>query len=138
MTSLNPSELALFDKVVGEVLKMMPALREPSLSLSATVVARACNLVRADALERHLQGVGLPPFRLLRDWLLVVRLVDAHERGISIARSALQKGGYPDGYYRRVRATTGLGASEVTQKGSNWCRHAAVSAWRPYLRDFEL
>lgn len=119
--------------VMQRCADLMPFFADSRLDVSATQVARQLGVRRAQGLERLLRMRGLPPFRLLRNWIYIVQLAQRHERGESVARWAMRRGEYPTPYYRMAIHETGQLWSVVAARGSAWCMAEAMLRWTPYL-----
>jgi len=104
-------------------------LTEPILNRTADDVARLIGLASAKALSRELRRRQLPPYRPLRNWCLVVALVDQCAQNLSLCRLSLQSMKDPAAYYRAVRVTTGHTWTQVQALGPLWCRDQALQAW---------
>lgn len=107
--------------------------RECDLGLRAALLAPILGLESPHALETELRMRRLPPFRLLRNWCYLVRLLEENEHGETISALALTRGRDPAMYYRFVRRTSGLLWTESQDRGSDWARATALKVWSPFI-----
>jgi hypothetical protein len=117
------SEWAAVEMRMGELAQVFGAIE---LGRSKASVARAVGLSTASDLTRWLRVQRLPPYRLLRNWYIVVSLVDCCGASRSLARSSM---------YRMVRATSGRAWGELREHGAVSCRRPALLAWRSFILD---
>jgi hypothetical protein len=111
-----------------------PVLAHGRLDLTMPEAATALGLPGARRLRRTILDRGLPPFRLLRDWWLVVVLLQRREETEgALALHVLVGGRDPAPYFRMMRRTTGRTWLELCELGSAWARSAALRAWAPFL-----
>ena len=134
MTAPDKADIsAQWDATLALCGDLLPYLAELRLSVSATQVATAMRLPNADALRRLLLKRRLPPFRVLRDWYYLVRMLERAERGEALGAWSMQRGDYADVYYRFVARLTGQRWGKLVQRGSAWAKAGAVAAWAPYV-----
>ena len=108
---------------------------EVRLRVSSADACRALELSSRTALNRELAERKLPPFRLLKNWYQVWRMVHLAETGGgSLCTLALHGGEYPAAWYRMVKSTTGYSWCDVRERGSDWVMRCALQAWEPYTR----
>lgn len=122
-----------WDDVMRRCADLLPFFADLRLSVSATQVATQLGLRRAQGLERLLRERGLPPFRLLRNWIYIEHIIRRHEGGDTIAHWTMQRGEYPRPFYDLVLRETGLPWSVVATRGSAWCRDEALRRWHGYI-----
>jgi hypothetical protein len=122
-------------QVVGDRCgNLEPVLAHGRLDLTMPEAATALGLPGARWLRRTIRDRGLPPFRLLRDWWLVVVLLQRREETAgALALHVLVGGRDPAPYFRLMRRTTGRTWLELCDLGSAWARGAALRAWAPFL-----
>jgi len=101
------------------------------LTLSCRRAADALGVRNSDALRDWMRVRRLPPYRTLRDWYFVVRLVELAEGG-SLARWALMDARDPATYYRFVERVTGMTWGTIRRTGVGSVRVRALDVWRPW------
>ena len=126
------SEWAAVEMRMGELAQVFGAIE---LGRSKASVARAVGLSTSSDLTRWLRVQRLPPYRLLRNWYIVVSLVDCCGASRSLARLALDRSVDPSSMYRMVRATSGRAWGELREHGAVSCRRPALLAWRSFILD---
>jgi len=119
--------------VLSRYHEVFQLLDEVRFDYSATYIARLVGFGRGDRLERELALRGLPPFRLLRNWMYVVRLATHHRNGVSVAKLALTSGQFPAMYYRLIRSTTGSQWNSIKDESDCTFKQRALVAWSHYV-----
>jgi hypothetical protein len=104
------------------------------LTLSSRRAAAALGVRNSDALRDWLRERRLPPYRTLRDWFYVVRLVELAEYG-SLAQWALRDARDPATYYHFVERVTGMTWGTVRRGGVRSIRGRALDVWRPWCAE---
>lgn len=96
-------------------------------------ISRAARELRMteQALRDRLQRQRLPPYSLLHDWYLVVRLLEDAETA-SVSRCSWEQGREPATNYRFLKRVTGRTLAELRVKGLESVRARAVEIWRSY------
>lgn len=122
-----------WQSVMARCHDLLPYFAELQLNVTATRVACSLGIARADALRALLIGRRLPPFRVMRDWYYIVRLVERFGGGQSIADWALRRGDSPSVYYRLVRQVTGQPWRVVAARGPGDAKVHALRFWGPHL-----
>lgn len=112
---------------------LWPLLIECDLALSRAGAARALGFANGAAFDRWLRAQALPPFRLLREWTYVVAVMDGARQEGSLARWSLQRGTYPEIFYRFVARVTGRSWRHARSQDVTWAVASAIQAWRPFL-----
>jgi hypothetical protein len=85
------------------------------------------------ALRHWMHREGLPPYTLLHDWYLVVRLLeDAREH--SVSRSSWEQGREPATNYRFLARVTRMTLTELRAEGLDAVRVRALKVWRATSR----
>lgn len=121
---------AIVEQRMGDLCTVFRDLR---LSRNATEVARAVALVSASDLDSELRRRRLPPYRSLRNWYLVVVLIDRLPEDRSLCQIALNRAVDPSTFYRLARGVTGHTWTEVRALGPLWCRAQALSSWSAHV-----
>ena len=125
---------ACWGQVVRASGELWDWLAECRLGFTRPVAARVLGHDSGDAHDEALRERNLPPFKLLRDWVYVVLLLEREERGQpSVHQWVRRQNGDPAMYYRFVKKVTGLPWREVKKRGSLWARKEACRMWGPYL-----
>ena len=118
--------------VMHRGIDLLPFFAETRLNVSASRVARAIGVRRAQGLAQLLRKRELPPFKLFRNWIYIVQLVERAECDDKVAHWAMHRGEYPGPYYRLVALEVGESWSVVAERGCQWCRSEALRRWQPY------
>lgn len=121
-------------QVVSRCGMLWQVLGECRLRLSATAASQRMGYGSGSALEKELRDRRLPPFRLLRDWVHLVFILEEAETESSLSCWCLGRGEYASIYYRFVVRVTGRPWSEVKALGPAWAKEMALKVWSPYLR----
>lgn len=124
---------ACWDQVVQAVQNLWPMFAECRLGFSRAAAARILGFSSGQALDHDLRERPLPPFRVLRDWIYLVLLLEQDARGISLSGWVTEQNGNPSTYYRFVHNLTGRTWGEVKKLGVAWARAEACRHWGPYL-----
>lgn len=91
------------------------------LGWPADRIARRLGFANRHALARLLDTEGLPPYRLLTHWILILGWVlEWEERRTPLFRQAKGGGRWPRAFRRVIQARTGLGWTEVRARGAMW------------------
>jgi hypothetical protein len=136
-TSEFVNHMAIWAAVLDRASEILPCFADLRLDMRATVVATILGLERSDQLGRWLRRHKLPPFRLLRNWIYIVRLAEQNAEGISLSGWALAQGRYPSMYYRLVVETTGLPWHIIRTLAPQDVVGLALRAWDGHLREGE-
>lgn len=99
------------------------------LGVSERTVAATLGLANIRALRQELRRRRLPSFRLLRDWYVLVCVIDTCVEGVSLSKWASRRGSYPMVYYRFAERVCGRAWSEVADLGPVWARERALVVW---------
>lgn len=124
---------ACWDQVVQTAENLWPMVRECRLGFSRAAAARIRGFSSGQALDLDLRDRGLPPFRVLRDWIYLVLLLEQDARGTPLGRWVADQNGNPATYYRFVRELTGLTWGQVKTLGVAWARAEGCRHWGPYI-----
>ena len=116
---------------VGPIAELRELFASVALSICASDAAARVGLRDAAALGAWLVARRMPPFRVLRDWYYVVRLVELSHTD-SLCRWALSGGNAPEVSCRFVERVTGESWSTVRARGVAFARQRALDVWRPY------
>ena len=118
---------------------LQPILELLNLRLTATGAARSIGLQSPSELRRWLTERRLPPFRLLRDWYYLVRMVerfappgDGPPVDVSLSSWALREGKSPSVYYMFVLRVAERPWSILRGSGSRAVKERALRMWDPY------
>jgi hypothetical protein len=91
------------------------------LRLPVNDIAERLRLPNRHALARLLESEGLPPYRILTHWILILGWVlewEAHQT--PLFRQARGARRWPRAFRRIIQARTGLLWSEVRARGAMW------------------
>jgi len=80
------------------------------------------------ALRDWLHREGLPPYTLLHEWYLVVRLLE-DAQAHSVSRCSWEQGREPATSYRFLKRVTGRTWGELRAQGTEASRGRAVAIW---------
>lgn len=111
---------------------ILPYFAELRLNMSATRVAMGLGRGRADVLGRILTARGLPPYRVLRDWVYVVQLVERFPKGESLAKEMARRGDDPSSYYHLVRRVSRQSWLRAQAEGSRRMKVRALECFWAY------
>jgi hypothetical protein len=81
------------------------------------------------ALRDWMHREGLPPYTLLHDWYLVVRLLE-DAQAHSVSRSSWEQGPEPATSYRFLARVTRMTLAELLAEGVDVVRARVVKIWR--------
>ena len=99
----------------------------------ASRASRALGFASAHAFNESLRARGLPPYQVLRDSYIVVRLLEVAPAE-TLSRWSWKHGREPATYYRFVKRVTGLTWRALNSLGAERVRLRALEHWRPYER----
>ncbi len=123
----GPAVAALLER--GLTLRAIGAIGNPSSSVTVSRIERSLGLSGYRPLQGMLRRCKIPGFRLLRPWLVVLRLLHkTTAQRCTPCSLALRHCCDPAHWYRLVKKTTGLPWSEVERCGIRWIEKAAMSA----------
>lgn len=131
--SASENEIASWRELKSSIGPLAALLDKVDLAVTARRAAHALQLRDSAALHTWLLTRGLPPYRLLRDWYYVVRLVELVESG-SLAEWTLRLGRDPATYYRFVARVTGENWRVLRLGGASSVRSRALAVWQPWRR----
>ena len=134
--NLTASEIERQWQVVEDRMgRLVPILRDLRLGRTASETATAMGLRDAASLTRELARRQLPPYRLLRNWYLLVVCSERLETERSLCKVATNLADDPSKYYRLARVVTGRPWSQRRLGGRAALQRDALNAWRTYLGD---
>ena len=108
---------------------LRPLLDTMTLGISARRAAQFLSLRNSADLRRWLIARRLPPWAILRDWYIVVRLLAHNDEVGTLSKLATTRIASSSVYYTFVKRVTGAGWTEMKQRGLRDAKRRALSIY---------
>lgn len=120
-------------KLEERIAPLHPLLNAMTLGISARRAAEFLSLSGGAELRRWLIARRLPPWGVLRDWYIVVRLLQHCERSETLSRFATNRIESSSVYYTFVQRVTGTAWSELLDRGIRDAKVRALSIFSAHV-----